>query len=96
MLNSSYARSTAGSARRQSHAPVPYRQAPLAYEPAKYCLCAPRAKAPMWISWSDNNLGRRYLACPRGRSFGCGFFQWVDNETSPFLTRLLLDLRNVV
>uniref|UniRef100_A0A453AR07 Zinc finger GRF-type domain-containing protein n=1 Tax=Aegilops tauschii subsp. strangulata TaxID=200361 RepID=A0A453AR07_AEGTS len=67
---------------------VPYRQAPLAYEPAKYCLCAPRAKAPMWISWSDNNLGRRYLACPRGR--------WVDNETSPFLTRLLLDLRNVV
>lgn len=30
------------------------------------------------------------------QSFGCGFFQWVDEETSPFLTQLRLDLRNAV
>ncbi|KAM3190524.1 hypothetical protein ACQJBY_068541 [Aegilops geniculata] len=96
MSSSSISRSTGGSTRRQSHSHVPYRQAPLAYEPAKFCLCTPRAKAPMWISWSDSNPGRRYLAYPRGRSFGCGLFQWVDNEMSPFLTQLLLGLRNVV
>ena len=128
MSNSSHTRAIAGSSHRPSHAPVPYRQAPLAYKPTKYCLCAPRAKAPMWISWSDNNPGRRYLACPKGRvssssrscifemqaylfknvnlflvefvmhgqSCRCGFFQWVDEETSPFLTQLLLDLRNDV
>lgn len=30
------------------------------------------------------------------QSFGCGFFQWVDDELNPFLTQLLLDLRNAV
>ena len=50
----------------RSWSPVQYRQSPMAYEPPVYCdcECEPRRKAPRWISWSRQNPGRRYYACP--------------------------------
>ncbi|CAN6166861.1 unnamed protein product [Urochloa humidicola] len=76
-------------------APVPYREGPLAYEPAVLCQC--RMKAPRWMSWSDDNPGRRYYQCRRARSsMDCGFFLWMDAEHTPFMKNLLLDLRNAV
>ena len=38
----------------------------MAYEPPVYCdcKCELRRKAPRWISWSRQNPGRRYYACP--------------------------------
>uniref|UniRef100_A0A8I7B2L6 Uncharacterized protein n=1 Tax=Hordeum vulgare subsp. vulgare TaxID=112509 RepID=A0A8I7B2L6_HORVV len=47
----------------ESRSPVPYRESPMAYEPAKFCWCNPRRKAPRWVSWSIPNPGRRYYAC---------------------------------
>ncbi|KAJ1258399.1 hypothetical protein BS78_10G072600 [Paspalum vaginatum] len=61
--------------------PVPYRERPLSYEPPVMCRC--RLKAPRWISWSDDNPGRRYFRCSRA---------WH----SEFMKRLLLDLRDAV
>ncbi|CAN6202348.1 unnamed protein product [Urochloa humidicola] len=76
-------------------APVPYREGPLAYEPAVLCQC--RMKAPRRISWSEDNPGRRYYRCRRAWSaMDCGFFLWMDPEHTPFMKNLLLDLRNEV
>jgi len=38
---------------------------PFDYEPAVFCHCA--KKAALWISWSDDNPGRRYFKCYHGR-----------------------------
>ncbi|CAN6235961.1 unnamed protein product [Urochloa humidicola] len=75
--------------------PIPYREGPLAYEPAVMCRCG--LKAPKWISWSDDNPGRRYYRCRRSKSaMDCGFYVWIDEEASPFMRILLLDLRDAV
>ncbi|KAG2587969.1 hypothetical protein PVAP13_5NG185900 [Panicum virgatum] len=54
-------------------------------------------KAPRWISWSDDNPGRRYYRCSRARTEGdCGFYVWFDLEHKTFMKNLLFDLRNAV
>ncbi|KAG2620927.1 hypothetical protein PVAP13_3NG235326 [Panicum virgatum] len=75
--------------------PIPYRERPLEYEPAVNCKCG--AKAARWISWSDENPGRRYLKCFFARAGGCDFWRWYENNmTTPFIAQLLRDLRDAV
>ncbi|PNT77589.1 hypothetical protein BRADI_1g65433v3 [Brachypodium distachyon] len=85
-----WGRSTVGERR----SPVPYREDPMEYQPVKYCLCG--VKAPRWISWSPRNPGRRYHACVDALIGGCGYMEWHDGRTTPFLRQLLLDLCNAV
>ncbi|CAO2198948.1 unnamed protein product [Urochloa humidicola] len=74
--------------------PIPYRIGPLNYEPAVFCHC--RMKAALWISWSDDNPGRRYLKCFRARHGGCQFVRWFEGPWHPFVQSLLVDLRDAV
>jgi hypothetical protein len=43
--------------------PVPYRIGPLAYKPAVECGC--KIKACRWVSWADEQPGRRYYICSK-------------------------------
>ncbi|KAI4991309.1 hypothetical protein ZWY2020_039680 [Hordeum vulgare] len=81
--------------------PVRYRHGPLDYEPADVCDC--KEKAAMWISWSDDNPGRRYFNYQTHCSFpfdhrgGCDYFSWRDDPIKdPFLKQLIVDLRDMV
>ncbi|WVZ77330.1 hypothetical protein U9M48_025209 [Paspalum notatum var. saurae] len=86
--------------------PIPYRSGPLDYTPFVACHCW--EKVALWISWSDENPGRRYLKCFRARlhaalvidllqSGGCNFISWFEGRVeSPFVRGLLVDLRNAV
>ncbi|XP_050238268.1 uncharacterized protein LOC126687754 [Mercurialis annua] len=51
---------------------------------ARYCKCAFSVKAPIWVSWTRENPGRRFYGCRKG-AIGCGFFDWYDEE--PFTSR---------
>ncbi|TVU04599.1 hypothetical protein EJB05_47718, partial [Eragrostis curvula] len=74
--------------------PIPYRVKPLEYEPPIECKC--KKKAAMWISWSDDNPGRRYLKCFKARDGGCDFIGWFEGPHHPFVQTLLIDLRDAV
>ncbi|CAO2183284.1 unnamed protein product [Urochloa humidicola] len=74
--------------------PIPYRIGPLDYEPPVYCHCG--RKAALWISWSDENPGRRYLKCFRAREGGCSLIRWYEGPYNPFVQTLLVDLRDAV
>ncbi|XP_044424833.1 uncharacterized protein [Triticum aestivum] len=51
----------------------------------------------MWISWSDDNPGRRYKTCAKSRTGGCEMYVWHDDRIEdPFLKQLLIDLRDRV
>ncbi|KAM0891170.1 hypothetical protein ACQ4PT_026570 [Festuca glaucescens] len=81
----------------EGRSPVAYRENPMAYEPPELCHCNPRRKAPRWISWSEQNPGRRYYSCVdamNGR--GCGYVEWHDEPLPPFWSELLGDLRDEV
>uniref|UniRef100_K4A1A5 Uncharacterized protein n=1 Tax=Setaria italica TaxID=4555 RepID=K4A1A5_SETIT len=67
--------------------PLPHRA--LDYEPAVLCHC--RKKVALWISWSNDNPGRRYLKCYR-----CDFICWYEGPVDEFICGLLVDLRDVV
>ncbi|XBI04989.1 hypothetical protein VPH35_133199 [Triticum aestivum] len=53
-------------------------------------------KAPRWISWSPKNPGRRYYNCGKALGVDCRYFLWHDDPHSPFMSMLLVDLRDVV
>ncbi|KAE8787796.1 hypothetical protein D1007_38267 [Hordeum vulgare] len=75
--------------------PVRYRHGPLDYEPADVCDC--KEKAAVWISWSDDNPGKRYFNCMRFKRGGCDYFSWRDDPIKdPFLKQLIVDLRDMV
>nr|CAB3480784.1 unnamed protein product [Digitaria exilis] len=78
--------------RRQS--PIPYRRGPLDYEPTVFCHCG--NKAALWISWSNDNLGRRYLKCYKARTGGCNFMGWYKGPVDGFVHSLLVDLHDTV
>ncbi|TVU41238.1 hypothetical protein EJB05_14740, partial [Eragrostis curvula] len=78
----------------QRKSPIPYREGPLDYEPAVICPCG--KKAARWISWSDENPGRRYFKCYRARDGGCDLYVWYEGPHDPFVQTLLIDLRNAV
>ncbi|CAL2272723.1 unnamed protein product [Prunus armeniaca] len=44
----------------------------------KHCHCGKLCRVQ--TSWTDSNLGRRFLVCPLGRNKGCYFFEWFDPE----------------
>jgi len=50
--------------------------------PARFCDCG--FKAPMWVSWKGENVGRRFYSC---RNRKCGYFIWHDNERLSFRAR---------
>ncbi|KAE8787774.1 hypothetical protein D1007_38242 [Hordeum vulgare] len=86
-------RQSRGGSTAAKRSPVPYREDPMAYSPSKYCSNCGN-KAPRWISWSLANPGRRYYSCVRTPA--CGFVDWHDTATSPFLRELLGDLRDKI
>ncbi|KAG2601068.1 hypothetical protein PVAP13_5KG567600 [Panicum virgatum] len=76
------------------YSPIPYRRGPFDYEPSVLCQCG--RKAALWISWSDDNPGRRYLKCYNARSGGCNFMGWFEGPIDEFIRGLLVDLRDTV
>ncbi|CAN6197224.1 unnamed protein product [Urochloa humidicola] len=75
--------------------PIPYHEQPLDYEPVVLCKCG--VKAARWISWSNDNPGRRYLKCFFAWAGGCDFWKWYENNmATPFIAQLLVDLRDAV
>nr|POE50524.1 hypothetical protein CFP56_27985 [Quercus suber] len=47
----------------------------------RMCYCPSPQKPVLVVSWTDNNLGRRFYGCSNywiGKK--CKFFQWVDDE----------------
>ncbi|KAE8809942.1 hypothetical protein D1007_13403 [Hordeum vulgare] len=67
------------------------------YEPPINCECG--YKMPKWISWSDDNPGRRYHKCrfrQIGGTGGCELYYWLDDPIAPFIRRLIVDLRSAV
>ncbi|KAG2610285.1 hypothetical protein PVAP13_4KG179433 [Panicum virgatum] len=76
------------------YSPIPYRRGSFDYEPSVLCQCG--RKAGLWISWSNDNPGRRYLKCYNAHSGGCNFMGWFEGPVHKFVRGLLIDLRDTV
>ncbi|CAN6335344.1 unnamed protein product [Urochloa humidicola] len=94
MASSSASRGTWSGEYGTRRSPIPYRIGPLAYEPPVFCHCG--EKAALWISWSDDHPGRRYLKCYRARDGGCSLLRWYDGPCDRFMRTLLVDLRDAI
>ncbi|XP_009628750.1 uncharacterized protein [Nicotiana tomentosiformis] len=54
-------------------------------------ICHCRLNAPLTISWSPANSGRRFYDCKLGRG-GCKYFRWHDNEMPDQAKRVIRGL----
>ncbi|KAE8813315.1 hypothetical protein D1007_09587 [Hordeum vulgare] len=86
-----------------SRSPVAYRKNPMTYEPLKVCHCrqprkdlAEGVSLTGWISWSRQNLGRRYYSCVDAMHGGCGNVEWHDDPLPKYYGDLIGDLRDEV
>ena len=67
-------------------------QSSFAYEgPRVTCHCD--LPAPLWVSWSNRNPGRRFFSCQLFE-MGCSFFRWYDPKMSPRAKHIILSLRD--
>nr|CAB3465592.1 unnamed protein product [Digitaria exilis] len=82
--------------RRQS--PIPYGRGPLDYESTVFYHCG--NKVALWISWSNDNPGRRYLNCYKarvsGRDWRMQLHGWYEGPVDGFVHSLLVDLHDTV
>nr|GLL16352.1 uncharacterized protein LOC109193541 [Ipomoea trifida]GMC72318.1 DNA topoisomerase [Ipomoea batatas]GMC91690.1 DNA topoisomerase [Ipomoea batatas] len=59
--------------------------------PEVRCWCG--EVAPIKMSWSDANPGKRYRACPHyGGNGNCWFFEWIDSDVSERVSRIIRGL----
>ncbi|KAM7525704.1 hypothetical protein LguiA_015606 [Lonicera macranthoides] len=45
-----------------------------------YVTCFCGEVAPIRVSWTSRNPGRRFFGCKKYGNNGCNFFQWVDKD----------------
>nr|GLL19972.1 uncharacterized protein LOC109164785 [Ipomoea trifida] len=49
--------------------------------------------APLKMSWSYANPGKRYRACPRyGGNESCRYFEWMDHDVSERVAKVIRGL----
>ncbi|XP_019166873.1 PREDICTED: uncharacterized protein LOC109162640 [Ipomoea nil] len=59
--------------------------------PEVRCWCG--EVAPVKMSWSNVNPGKRYRACPHyGGNRSCRFFEWIDSDVSERVSRVIRGL----
>ncbi|CAH1422805.1 unnamed protein product [Lactuca virosa] len=60
--------------------------------PSRTCYCG--VIAPLKISTSEKNPGRRYFGCRYwpDEVEDCGYFEWYDSEVSPWYKELLFEV----
>nr|GLL27483.1 uncharacterized protein LOC109193541 [Ipomoea trifida] len=55
------------------------------------CWCG--GVAPVKMSWSDANPGKRYRACPHyGGNGNCWYFEWIDSDVTERVSRVIRGL----
>nr|GMD97535.1 uncharacterized protein LOC109168447 [Ipomoea batatas] len=59
--------------------------------PEVRCWCG--EIAPVRMSWSSANPGKRFRACPRyGGNGNCRYFQWLDSDVSDRVAKVIRGL----
>ena len=87
-----YSSSSSTSSHAQALLSIGSQQGSFAYEgPRVTCHCD--LPAPLWVSWSNRNPGRRFFSCQLFE-MGCSFFRWHDPKMSPRAKHVILSLRD--